>query len=178
MAMASWRPSPGETTYTPPISSPLNPLSTETSPRRERRAMRKHEQSPTQRLMRQKAAAAWKSMYSREAAIMSYVQTMQNRLDMKLSRQTDDSHLGRTSAQHDSLVTSTGECDITDLGMEDADMEKQPLVNQYRERWPLETKQLPHTSIKKRLMLVAGIVCIIGFLSAVHAVGRMQLWRT
>ncbi|KAI1381900.1 hypothetical protein F4677DRAFT_8390 [Hypoxylon crocopeplum] len=175
--MSSWGFSPGEGTHTPPIPSPLNPLSTETSPKRHRRAMRKHEPSPTQILMRQKAAAAWKSMSSREGPVTNYVQTSNDEVEARRAKQGDGSNLTRT--EYDSEAISGEECDDADLDMRQADMEKQALMDHgYREGLLSGTTQLPRMSMTTRLVVAVGIVCIIGILSAVRAVSRRQAWRS
>ncbi|KAI1079186.1 hypothetical protein F5B20DRAFT_184122 [Whalleya microplaca] len=172
-------------TYTPNIPSPLNPSSPETLPRRygrgcDARVARKTSGplSPTQKLMRQKAAVAWKSMVVRNAV-----------LDLARTREELDRHWGgqetdcglRGEAADDGFVTLSVEpYQEVDLGVVGIDMEKQPLVEttELRDagfsklagepcRW--NHQPLPMLT-RRRLVVVVGIVCIVGIVAAARLI--------
>ncbi|KAL7629047.1 hypothetical protein AAE478_000565 [Parahypoxylon ruwenzoriense] len=174
--MSSWSLSPRDEAYMPPIPSPLNPLSPETTPRRFRRGdqyrvARKRtstEQSPTQILMRQKAAAAWRSMASREASSRNQNQSIQKEADTRpiTVEQEKRRYPIRTPAEHEPVAVSAEE-------RRDIDMEKQSLIRgkEYRGGKPLGTMPLSHFLTTRGLAVSVGIVCIVGFLSAMRAIG-------
>ncbi|KAI1104121.1 hypothetical protein F4804DRAFT_207698 [Jackrogersella minutella] len=180
--MASWGLPPREQAYMPYKPSPLNPSNFETLPKQQRRSDQcrsvKHEQSPTQRLMRQKAAAAWRTMSSRDATISSHAQTIAKEVDEKASAQMEDSCPVRTAAVH----YSEDKCHDADVAAQQIDMEKQTLAdgNYHRVNWTPKTNYPLHLLTAKRLIIAIGILCVIGVLSAMRAiaVSKIQAWRT
>lgn len=164
----------------PSISSPLNPSSSETPLRRERRAVRKYEPSPTQRLMRQKAAAARKLMSSRQSIAANITPTVRDneKFDIKPATRNDDPFTVQAVNGIDSSATcEEEECEDIDLGVREVDTEKQALVENYRQDWRSAARTISETSIKRRLIVVVGVICIIGVFSVIRTVGRIPLWR-
>ncbi|KAI1395690.1 hypothetical protein F4819DRAFT_177658 [Hypoxylon fuscum] len=170
--------SPREKAYMPHIPSPLNPLSSETPPTRDRRyRTARSELSPTQILMRHKAATAWKSMASRNALINS-AQKTRNGASRDLIEQEEEFCLVQDAAEYDAQPVLADKChEDADLDIQSVDTEKQALVD-YQERISLDTNNLSNLWTTRRLVTVVGIVLFIGVLSAVRAIGRIQAWRT
>ncbi|KAI0834066.1 hypothetical protein F5Y06DRAFT_177723 [Hypoxylon sp. FL0890] len=180
--MAPGSPSPRDQGYIPRIPSPLNPLSTETQPKRHRRndhsRATKHEQSPTQRLMRQKAAAAWKSISSDDGAITNHSSRLRNEVGAKLSTQMEDSYPALTDTAYHAKAVLANQCHEADSDVRQGDMEKQALVEgDSREDRLFETGYFSHITTR-RLIITLGLLCIVGILSIIRAVGRIQGWRT
>ncbi|KAI1207933.1 uncharacterized protein F4807DRAFT_462028 [Annulohypoxylon truncatum] len=179
MAMVPWALPSREQTYMPHTSSPLNPSNPEASPRRKKRnGAAKHEQSPTQRLMRQKAAVAWKTMSSRGPANASCARTTNDDdYDGIPEKQMDDSLSTRARTEH----RPEGRYQDNGPGVRQIDMEKQALADaSYREEWLPETNYPLRSVTTKRLVIIIGILCVVGILSAIRvvALSRIQAWRT
>ncbi|KAI0890226.1 uncharacterized protein GGS22DRAFT_10146 [Annulohypoxylon maeteangense] len=182
MAIAPWGIPPREQSYMPHTSSPLNPSNPKASLRRQKRDEQsrtvKHEQSPTQRLMRQKAARAWRTMSSRDSTSASHARTTHNDGDNMISReQINGSHPGHSRTEY--LPESKYQDDIPSIRQ--IDMEKQAFADgRYREEWPPERNYPFHSSTTKRLIIIMAILCIVGTVSALRivAIGRIQAWRT
>ncbi|KAI0008594.1 hypothetical protein F4779DRAFT_429892 [Xylariaceae sp. FL0662B] len=170
--------SPKET-YSPSIPSPLNPFNPETLPGRHRRGCdsrfaRKSSGplSPTQKLMRQKAAAAWRSMVLRNAV-----------LDLARARRELDWEMGRDiggDAADDEFVTiSIEQHHEVDLDIMGLNTEKQPLVDtkdvgdtsspELAEE-PYRWNQSMRVLTTRRLVAVVGMVCVLGILSAARII--------
>lgn len=166
--------------YTPHIPSPLNPSSTETPPRRQRRndycRAAKHEQSPTQRLMRQKAAAAWKLM-SLDTSIMNYAQTARDEVRADLREHMEDSYPTCSDKEHYTEAMGVNQLREVDLDVRRSDMEKQALVEgDYQEDRLLEAPYLSHVTTR-RLIMMLGIMIILGVLTIIRAVSRIRAWQ-
>ncbi|OTB03741.1 hypothetical protein M426DRAFT_172088 [Hypoxylon sp. CI-4A] len=65
------------------------------------------------------------------------------------------------------------------LEVREADMEKQELVDADLDyEWVYKETDYPfHFLTTRRLIVAIGILCIIGVLSAMHVVGKIQAWR-
>ncbi|KAI1143160.1 hypothetical protein F5Y05DRAFT_144921 [Hypoxylon sp. FL0543] len=172
--------SPRDRGYIPRIPSPLNPLSTDAPPRRQRHdncRAAKHEQSPTQRLMRQKAAAAWKSMSSSDPTIIDHAGGTHGEIGMEPRTQIEDSYPALTDTAYDVKIATETQCQEADLGARREDMEKQALVEgDHQEDRLFETAHFSHITTR-RLIVTLGILCIGGILSIIRAVGKIQGWR-
>ncbi|KAI1415747.1 hypothetical protein F5Y13DRAFT_135851 [Hypoxylon sp. FL1857] len=168
--------------HIPRTPSPLNPLSAEAPPQRPKRnghcRAAKHEQSPTQRLMRQKAAVAWKSISSENPAIRNHAQTIQDEIRAKPSTQIEDPYPALADMEYHRKAMTASQCHEGDLGVRQADMEKQAFVEGgYQGAMLLEMGHVSHITTR-RLITTLGILCILGVLSIIRAVGGIQAWRT
>lgn len=172
---------PRDQLYMPHTSSPLNPSKSEAplrrqKPREQCRAV-KHEQSPTQRLMRQKAAVAWKTM-SRDPDNANNTQTTHDSNDDRiLMEKMNDSH----STYNHTERRLGGKYQEINIVVRQIDTEKQALADEgYREEWLPETDCLLRSVTTRRLITIIAILCIVGLLSAIRivAIGRIQAWRT
>ncbi|KAI1393958.1 uncharacterized protein F4822DRAFT_31617 [Hypoxylon trugodes] len=184
MTMASWSQSPGEKIHTPYIPSPLNPINAETSPRRQRRNDQfrglRHEQSPTQRLMRHKAALAWRSMSSHNNAIINHAGIIHDEVEarMKPIERMVESYLVRASMDHHLRTLADEKQHEAETGGGQRDTEKQSLENDYRGNYAPEICLLLDVLTTRRLAFVVGILVTLGVLTIMRAVGRIQIWQT
>ncbi|KAI4859233.1 hypothetical protein F4820DRAFT_177385 [Hypoxylon rubiginosum] len=183
-----------KTSYIPDIPSPLNPSSSELPLGRCRRCrVARSEQSPTQKLMRHKAAVAWRSMASREVFLKARIQSTRDEICTNMTNTNEqgkeDAPLIHTTAavaaaaaaatDHSTLALPVEKYEKIDLGVRNVDTEKQgPVSNDYRDISLETSSYLSHLLTTRRLATAVGFVLFIGILSAVRAVGRVQAWRT
>ncbi|XXG94279.1 hypothetical protein Hte_000533 [Hypoxylon texense] len=183
-----------KTSYIPDIPSPLNPSSPEPPLSRCRRCrIARSEQSPTQKLMRHKAAMAWRSMASREVLLRASIQRTRDEISTNITnineQRKGEAPIINTAAtvaaapttSQSALVTLVEGCEEIeiDLGVRNIDTEKQRFVSHDYRDISLETSSyLSHLLTTRRLATAVGFVLFIGILSAVRAVGRIQAWRT
>ncbi|OTA69543.1 hypothetical protein K449DRAFT_96291 [Hypoxylon sp. EC38] len=168
--------------YIPHIPSPLNPSNTETPPRRQRRndycRATKYGQSPTQRLMRQKAAAAWRSMSSLDNFIMDSTRTGHDEVRANPGEQMEDSYPACSDKEHYTETVRGNQLREVDLNVRESDMEKQALVeSDYQEDRLLEAAYLSRITTR-RLITTLGIMCILGVLIIIRGISRIQAWQT
>ncbi|KAI2623489.1 hypothetical protein GGS26DRAFT_220414 [Hypomontagnella submonticulosa] len=180
--MAPWNLSLRQQPYAPQIPSPLNPLSPETS-RRHRRKRRsravKHEQSPTQRLLRHKAAVAWRLMSPQDGNAINPLQTIDDGAEKNAIEQKEGSHHVCTAVGYPLKSVSIGKCQETNNVLPGIDMEKQAFVDDdHLGDWSSELRQISNVLTTRRLVLTIGLLCVVGVLSAMRLVGRIQGWRT
>ncbi|KAI1767317.1 hypothetical protein GGR53DRAFT_140248 [Hypoxylon sp. FL1150] len=171
--------------YTPDIPSPLNPSSPDPPLSRCRRCrIARSEQSPTQKLMRYKAAVAWRSMVSREALIRTDIQNTRDEIRADITdtdEQKEDTGppTHTVATEHGTLAIPIGKYEA-DIGVRDVvDTEKQGIIgDDYREISLDTSGYLLHILTTRLLAIAVGFVLFIGVLSAVRAVGRIEAWRT
>ncbi|ORY63238.1 uncharacterized protein BCR38DRAFT_485994 [Pseudomassariella vexata] len=190
--------SPSQEAYTPAIPSPLNPFSLETpAPRRHGRcassrprAVRKPGGpiSPTQRLMRQKAAAAY--VTQRNAVLDGPYPPFPASLSPPLGNQPDIA--SREGNIEEADIVDDGQHGCSRLGIVDEnchemglgivmmDMEKQALVGSCEEFGTVPIYDSEHAYrpprrsrilTKERVLVAAGILCVVGLLSAMRSRG-------
>ncbi|KAI5866762.1 hypothetical protein GGS23DRAFT_287542 [Durotheca rogersii] len=185
--MSSCGLSPRDEAYMPPVPSPLNPSSPETSPRRYRRGDRYRptfkrggtELSPTQILMRQKAAEAWKLMATHITNKYRYVGTKQGEAPQTNPAGPAKQQPIRTTAEYGIVPNSTEKGRGAGVNRQDVDVEKQALVDDdyYRAHKTPGINLLSHLLTTRRWRVTVGVVCVVGFLSAVRAIGSIHTWR-
>ncbi|KAI0132740.1 hypothetical protein BJ170DRAFT_680620 [Xylariales sp. AK1849] len=169
-------------TYTPAIPSPLNPTSPPTPPPRRQsrgspiRSARRTSGpvSPTQRLMRQKAAAAWQSL-ALENAVMSSASACEGGRRQSFAIEVEPaekSDIVFEECSQGHLVEGLG---FGGMGLDlvALDIEKQALIN--RDDFGAEASSLlpeheyrqrgPRTAKRGRAWAALGILCIAGVMS-------------
>ncbi|KAI0176097.1 hypothetical protein GGR52DRAFT_344842 [Hypoxylon sp. FL1284] len=189
--MSSWGPSLRErASYAPDFPSPLNPSSPEPALSRCRRGrVARSEQSPTQLLMRHKAAVAWRSMASREARLKASIKKTRDDIYANVTstneqKKKEDRSLARAATttattKYKPLVVIAERYEEIDLYACNIDTEKQGFAdNDYRDVPFWTSSYLSHLLTTRRLATAVGFVLFIGILSAVRAIGRVQAWRT
>ncbi|KAI1779623.1 hypothetical protein F4818DRAFT_147340 [Hypoxylon cercidicola] len=172
--------------YIPDFPSPLNPSSPEPPLSRCRRCrIARSEQSPTQKLMRHKAAMAWRSMASREVFLRASIQRTCDEIYTNMTntneQEKEDDPLNSTiptSSNDNTPAVPVERYEEIDLGVRNVDTEKQGPVDDYRDISLETSSYLSHLLTTRRLATAVGFVLFIGMLSAVRAVGRIQAWRS
>ncbi|KAK6075954.1 hypothetical protein SCUP234_07454 [Seiridium cupressi] len=184
--------------YTPVVPSPLNPTNPQrpTGPQRRgsysRTASRKPGApvSPTQRLMRQKAAAAWRSLAFKSeipsitsAQIVKAAKPEVVEIARRQSFASEETHFQDQNVGMGDLGEQLVFVDAFDggnmgLGIISVGSEKQPLIGNHGYNTVVVTgaydalptheqrPRRPRILTRQRLSLAVGILCIVGVLSA------------
>ncbi|TDZ65138.1 hypothetical protein CTRI78_v003674 [Colletotrichum trifolii] len=181
---------PGRAGYSPLIPSPLNPDVDVVAPQRHQRLREKRRQqgrgdvSPTQRLLRHKAAMAWKSeALTRESRIYTRQEILSIIADCDRQDAAARSTITRPSScekekqqprvhvraahwkEHDGEEDDDFFCEIDELAMDVSDGSTHP--------WPTVPKlRSPFSKdTARRVALAIGLMCICGCLPVLRAHG-------